>query len=146
VNSVVIERPVEEVWDFFTHFENISTWYANIRRVRPLSDRPLGIGSPYEMVFGLGPLEFGGRIHVSEFEPHRQIVFEGVSARTAFIFERVGGGTRFTKTQQRHGLFAKIAKPFDGLVEKKRDKDMVKLKHLLEDHERLRGRGAPRDA
>ena len=132
MNSVVIERPLEEVWDFFTHFENVSTWYANLRRFTPLSDRPLGTGAPYEMVAGLGPLEHGFRVHVSEFEPHRKIVFEGGPTRTAFIFERVDGGTRFTKTQERHGLFAKIAKPFDRLVEKKRDKDMLKLKQLLE--------------
>jgi uncharacterized protein YndB with AHSA1/START domain len=130
VHSVVIDRPVEEVWNYFVEWDNIPKWYPGIREIRPLTEGPLGLGSALRMSPGIGPLKFSVVIRVIEFEPYRLIVF-GVRTKTTtrFIFERVGSGTRFTKSQDRQWYM----RPFDPLVTRLRDRFNANLKRLMEE-------------
>ncbi len=128
-NSVLIDRPVEEVWRYFIEWDNVPTWYQGIREVKLLTDEPLGLGSAFRLSPGIGPLKFGVVIRVVEFEPYRRIVFATRGRqKTRFIFEPDGSGTRFTKSQDRLWFM----RPFDPIVTRLRDRFSSNLKRLLE--------------
>jgi uncharacterized protein YndB with AHSA1/START domain len=105
-NSIVVDRSIEEVWDFFLVWDNTPRWYRSMVRCHQRSDGPVGEGTVVEMFARFGP---GWRVQIVNFEPHRLIVFRGVggfgsSVTARFIFEPVEGGTRFTKLEDYRGL------------------------------------------
>lgn len=129
VHSVVINRPIEDVWNYFVEWDNIPKWYPGVREIKPLTEGRLGLGSSFRMSTGIGPVKLGAVIRVVEFESGRLVVFQiGTKVKTSFIFERVGGGTRFTKSQDREWFL----RPFDGISNRLRNRFFAKLKLLME--------------
>jgi uncharacterized protein YndB with AHSA1/START domain len=53
VNSVDIERPVEDVFAYLADFENIPAWNYAIAKTEKTSDGPVGIGTTYRQVGSL---------------------------------------------------------------------------------------------
>jgi len=55
----MVDRPVEEVWDFISTFENTTRWSRGVLEARQTSDGPLGVGSTLQTVvkaFDAAPL------------------------------------------------------------------------------------------
>jgi uncharacterized protein YndB with AHSA1/START domain len=48
--SVTVNRPAEEVWDFISNFENTTRWSRGVLEARQTSDGPLGVGSTLHTV------------------------------------------------------------------------------------------------
>lgn len=48
--SVVIEKPVEEVFGFVAEGENGSKWNSAVRGVRKISEGPVHVGTQYAMI------------------------------------------------------------------------------------------------
>jgi uncharacterized protein YndB with AHSA1/START domain len=46
--SVMIDRPVEEVWEFIMDLSKVPTWDTSISEVRETSTGPIGVGSTFE--------------------------------------------------------------------------------------------------
>jgi hypothetical protein len=105
-NSVVVNRPIEEVWNFFLVWPNTPRWYKTVAECNQFSEGPVGKGTVVELVPRFGPR---GPVQIVEFEPYRLIGLRGVgriskSVTASFIFEPVDSGTRFTKSEEYRGL------------------------------------------
>lgn len=96
--SIMIERPVEQVWRFITDFSNISRWSPDIVEMRQTSPGPLGEGTSILVKHPNQTLS--GR--VTEYEPNRKFAFELTSGpprgtSLGLTVEGVDGKTRFSQ-------------------------------------------------
>jgi uncharacterized protein YndB with AHSA1/START domain len=56
--SVRIERPAEQVWDYFTDVANDPEWNPSAIKARKTSEGPLGVGSTFHVVRKMsGPMD-----------------------------------------------------------------------------------------
>lgn len=99
-HSVVIDRPVHEVYVYVADGTTAPAWRASVRDIRLVTGVPGGTGARYEQGMK-GP---GGRIsadyEIVEAIPDRLIAFQVVSGparpRGRYDFEPANGGTRVT--------------------------------------------------
>ncbi len=101
-NSVVIGRPAEAVWKFYTDLSNIRALDPGIEEARQVSPGPFGMGSTFSLRWkeGRWPLVF----RVTEYEPNRRLAYECISpdpvkgSTDSYSLEPLEGGTRFAET------------------------------------------------
>ncbi len=138
--SVVINRPPEEVFDYVANRENLPEWSAPIQEVRKETQGPLmEEGARYTTV-----VKFLGRRFETPFEV---IVHDRPSRHTdrstggpfpqefTHIFEEVeGGGTRLTEvTDGEPGGFFRLAGPLLEMAGRRQFRaDLETLKDLME--------------
>ena len=75
--SVMIDRPIEEVWKFITDLSKIPTWDTLVSEVRQTSTGPLRVGSTCE--FKEKMMNRPILMRVTEYEPNRRFSFEHIS-------------------------------------------------------------------
>ncbi len=136
--SVVINRPIEEVFAFVTDVDNESQWIGEIVEVKKTSEGSMGVGSTYDNV-----VQFLGRRIVDphvviQYEPNRKFGFKSNSGPVQFegveTFESVEGGTKFTFVAKGEtgGLF-KLAEPIVArMINRQWETNVANLKDLLE--------------
>src|SRR5439155_23911975 len=74
--SRVIDRPVQEVWDFFVDLTNSPRWTRSGSELRQTSEGPLGGGSTVESVRPLFGREIKSqRMVATAFDPPQRISF-----------------------------------------------------------------------
>ena len=77
-HSIVINRPVEEVYDFVTDVEKASQWRSGVVESKKISDEP-AVGATASEV-----MQFLGRrmettYEITEYEPNRKFGFKVIS-------------------------------------------------------------------
>jgi hypothetical protein len=99
-SSVLISRPVEEVFRFYLDFErNVRTIEPSVQAIVKATDGPTGSGTTFrlqrnvfgkvwEMTLTLVSVELNRRIEV---QPR---IFGRVASNTTITFDRANGGTR----------------------------------------------------
>lgn len=71
--SVTIDRPVKEVWDFLTDFNNMPKWARGVDKIIEISPGPVGVGTKVTDI-GLGiKRRWPETFWVTEFEPHKTL-------------------------------------------------------------------------
>lgn len=139
--SMLILRPVWEVFDFIVAPENNSQWqYGSMESVQ-VSEGGMRVGALF-ISFG----HFMGRRILSTFEVtglevNKNYSFKTLSGpiqlQTSYMFEAVNFGTKVAaSTQANPGGFFKLVDPVVARVAKKQFKEnLAKLKELLESRE-----------
>ncbi|MEP6648164.1 MAG: SRPBCC family protein [Saprospiraceae bacterium] len=138
ITSIEILRPQDEVSQFVSDPDNAPKWYVNIKSAIWKTPKPLKIGSQIEF-----EAHFMGKKLVYTYE-----VIEKSSARFVMqtsqgpfpmqtIYEWQALGQRKTKmiltNKGNPSGFSKILAPFmTGMMRKANQKDLLKLKQLLE--------------
>jgi uncharacterized protein YndB with AHSA1/START domain len=136
--SVVINRPIEEVFAYVTNPDNVAEWAGPVTEAKQTSEGPVGVGTTSTRV-----TEFLGRrsesiYEVTEYEPNRKFAEKTTSGtlQTAEIitFESADGGTKVTIGGEVEATgFGKIAEPvFARMAKRQLDTDISNLKDLLE--------------
>jgi len=97
--SVMIDRPVEEVWKFIMDLSKVSTWDTGVLEVKQTSTGPPGVGSTCDIREKMRNMTISMR--VTEYEPNRRFSFEHTSGpmKGSIItesIENIDGKTRFT--------------------------------------------------
>ena len=97
--SVMIDRPVEEVWKFITDLSKVPTWDTGVLEVKQTSTGPLGLGSTGDFREKMRNMTISVRI--TEYEPNRRVSFVHTSGpmKGSIItesIENIEGKTRFT--------------------------------------------------
>ena len=140
-NSVIINQPVREVFDFVTNFENNAKWQSDILELELTSKGEFEIGSTYRCVNRF----FGKRIEtegiVTDYEPEQtcsfQIISGAVTGESSYFFEMRNGATKFTTTAELDLGYFKFGKIFiRRLINKQLKNDMFTLKKLMENGKR----------
>lgn len=135
-NVVVIDRPVEEVWKFYTDLSNIPMLDSYIHEAIKTTQGSFGVGS----TFSLKMKDWSLEMRVTQFEPNQKLTYEAVSpdslkgSTDSYSLESVGGKTRFVETMDvKTSGFYKLAGSFFG-KRAKEDSSMRldKLKRKLE--------------
>ena len=97
--SVMIDRPVEEVWKFVTDLSKLPKWNTEVQEAKQTSAGPIGVGTTLQTK----SRNMVGYIQVVEYEPNKKITIEFTSrplkgTNETSTVENVEGKTRFTRT------------------------------------------------
>jgi uncharacterized protein YndB with AHSA1/START domain len=96
-NSVIIRRPVSEVFAFVTDGENASKWRSGVLDAQRVSGS--GVGAVYRQgVRGPGGRRIAADYEVTAHEPNRRLAFKTIAGPVRpngeFSFEETDGGTK----------------------------------------------------
>jgi uncharacterized membrane protein len=137
--STVINRPIEEVFEFLANLENDVKWHSAYVEVRNTSGGVNGVGVKFLVFEGLlGQRMPGTEYEVTEYEPNRIAAWQttGGPLQLKFwrTFERVEGGTRFAVRYEGapHGFIKLVWPLITRTVKRQQGGDLRKVKELLE--------------
>ena len=137
--SVVINRPVEEVFAFATNPENDPQWQTSMLESEQTSEGPMGVGATVRGVAQFLGQRIEWTSEVTEYEPNRKIVHKvtppaPISLEQSETFEPVEGGTRVTIVGEGEtGGFFRLAEPIViRMYERQIEANLGNLKDILE--------------
>jgi carbon monoxide dehydrogenase subunit G len=137
-NTVLIARPIEDVFAFLSDLENIPKWNYAIVETRKVSAGPVGVGTTYQQVRSV-PNRSEERLEITTYHPPRQLEIRGqlglFRSRLSYALDATGEGTQVTNTVevQLRGpgrLLGRLAVP---RVREAVAANLRKLKDLLEE-------------
>jgi uncharacterized membrane protein len=136
--SIVINRPVEEVFAFVGDQRNTPQWQSGLVEVKRLTDGPPGIGTKHAFVRSFMGRKMEASNEYIAYEPGRIITFKTISGpvplEASYLFEPVAGGTHLTSriAMNAKGLVS-LAEPLIARsLKREMDAAFVALKDLLE--------------
>jgi uncharacterized protein YndB with AHSA1/START domain len=137
-DSIVIDRPVEEVFAYVTNVVNDPAWHTDMLDAQQASDGPIGVGTVWHARFkpSMGISE--GDMEVVTFEPDRLQVMKGdigpMHPTLTYRLESSNGGTRFTRRVQiRVSGWMKVFSPMMGIMLPRQNKGfLANLKRVME--------------
>lgn len=140
-SEIVINRPLAEVFDYATTFENLPKW-SDTHSVRRLSTGPVGVGALVQIDMGKGPVRSQIEFKTIRWEKDRSWAFKTVSASPivwdgSFEFESLGPDSTRMRMGGQVTLkgWRRLLEPLvRGELRKGEQAELEKLKGLLEDH------------
>ncbi|MFJ1457877.1 SRPBCC family protein [Nocardia sp. N2S4-5] len=100
-NTLTINRPIADVFDYLAHFENVPVWNYAITETTQTSDGPVGVGTRYRQTRSI-PEPATEEFEVSEFQPLRRLQVRGqigpFPAVVSYDLESIPTGTRLRNT------------------------------------------------
>ena len=136
-NTVVIRRPIEDVFGFLADFENVPRWNDAIVKTHKVSQGPVGVGTIYQQVRSV-PSWSEERFEVTAYNPPRQLEIQGhlgpFPSHLSYALDAVPEGTRLTNAVELElrgpgRLLGRVAVP---RVRDAVATNLQKLKELLE--------------
>ena len=136
--SIVIERPIEEVWEFVHEPANDALWQTTLTDSEQLTDGPMRVGTRVREVRRFLGLRIETSWEVTEYEPTTKSAIRKISGPIPFSggyrLDPAEGGTSFTVRGEldAHGFF-KLAEPvFARIAGRELETNLAHLKDLLE--------------
>jgi len=136
--NLVINRPIEEVFDFISNPENQPRWRAATLEIRRNSPDPLDVGSIVKGRFTFLGRPFEGNLEILIREPHRSYATRMVEGpfplEAHYTLQPAEGGTHLTlRIEGQPGGFFKLAEPLVvNLAKRSYEADLHNLKEMLE--------------
>lgn len=136
--SIIIQRPIEEVFIYVSNLSNGPEWQSGLFEVRRITPEPTGIGSQYASVRKFLGRKLEAVVEVVGFEPNRKFVIKSPAGSTpfeeTFLFEPAAEGTRLTTELELHSVgIMGLAEPLIARsLKREMDADFGDLKDLLE--------------
>jgi uncharacterized membrane protein len=139
--TIVIERPVESVFDYVVRPANWPTWSSTVIAVRAVEAGPLHASARFTVTAKLLGREFDSDEVVTDFEPGKLLAYTTVSgpmpASWTWRFEEVPEGTRLVQMavgdDDRAGRFFSIAWPIiERVFRRQVAAELATLKDVLE--------------
>lgn len=137
-NSLVINRPIEDVFAYATDVEKMAEWVGPISEAKQTSDGPLGVGTTSVRLLNVMGRKTKSPYKVTEYELNSRYATETTSgsfqSKERFKFESVEGGTKLSVEGQveASGLL-KIAEPVLARMARRQSAtDFQTMKDLLE--------------
>jgi hypothetical protein len=100
-NVVVIGRPIEDVFAFLSHFENVPRWNYAIVETRKVSEGAVGVGTIYRQVRSV-PRRSEESFEVTTYDPPRHLEIQGqlgpFPSRLSYALDALPEGTRVTNS------------------------------------------------
>jgi uncharacterized protein YndB with AHSA1/START domain len=135
-----INRPVQEVWDYFIDLTNSPRWTRSGSEVRQTSDGPVGVGATFESVRKVFGREIRSqRLVATQYEPGHLISYTAAIPLLGrviggYTFEGVGGKTRLSRWTEAdlgraQGLLGSLV---SRLVRRTQGTELSNLKRLIE--------------
>jgi uncharacterized membrane protein len=138
-NRVVINRPIDEVFEFMANSENDPQWQSSAQEVMKTSEGPTGVGTTYTSVNRFLGRRLEATFEYTAYEPNKRVAGKATSGPILFQFENTfepaaEGGTKVTVSSEGDaGGFFKLAEPVIArMLQRQVDTDTANLKDLLE--------------
>ena len=136
--SVVINRPVEEVFEFVAAPENTSQWVSGLLEAKRVSKGSVALGAKSTQVRQFLGQQMKTTFEVAEYEPNKKLAFKThagpLKFEGAITFESVEGSTKVSIIAQAEtrGFFKKAEKIAPLAAQRQMETDFATLKALLE--------------
>lgn len=134
-SSIIVERPIDEVFAFVTDARNNPLWQAasGLKEIRQEPASPVGVGARITEVRDVMGQRTENSSEVTEYEPHSryarsQIGSSGPITRGEYTFEEIPAGTRWIAVIHLQTDESPLAANLQRSVEA----DMAAAKALLE--------------
>jgi uncharacterized protein YndB with AHSA1/START domain len=137
-HSIIISRPVKDVFAYVTEVENEPQWIGEVVEVNKTSDGPMSVGSTYDNIVHFLGRQIVDPHEVVQYEPSEKFAFKSHSGQITLegteTFEPIDGGTRFTfKATGETGTLFKLAEPIvSRMINRQWETNVNNLKDLLE--------------
>ena len=137
-SSVVIARPVEEVFAFVSDFANGPKWQGSLDEAKVMPPGPTRLGTRIRETRTMMNQRVQGALRVTEWVPNSRYTLEGAfgpaTTRAAYTFDAVDGGAKVSvETEASLKGFLKFMEPSIAEAAKRHlDTDLAHLKALLE--------------
>lgn len=137
-NSVEINKPIEEVFEYVTNIDNLPLWAGPVTEAKQTSVGPVGVGTTQTQVAQLLGRRIESSLEVTEYEPNKKFTTKSTSGpipiEVHYNFEPVAEGTRLEVVGILDaGGFFKLAEPLVARTLKRQTEgDFKTLKELLE--------------
>ena len=115
-DSILINRPIEEVFAFVADQTNAPKWQDGLIEVRRLTDGPVGVGTKHAAT----RIFLGRKMELTneyiKYEPNKQVIFKAeagpMHSEVSYLTESTTNGTKLTCKMQveQSGLFS-LAEP-----------------------------------
>jgi len=97
--TIVINRPIHDVFAFFADAENDTQWRSGVKEIRRNGE--LGVGTQYhQRVAGPMGRAIAADIEVTAYEPERHVAFQAIAGpvrpRGDYTFREAGDATEVT--------------------------------------------------
>ena len=137
VQSVVIDRPVDEVFALAGNPDYDPRWGALIVKSRQISDGALTMGSMLEQTACILGARFTLMVEITNYEPPRATAFKAVEPvrfEHRRTFEPAPGGTRvsFTVEVDLESHFKMARSLLRSIAQRRMEADLDSLKEFLE--------------
>ena len=136
--SIVIARPVEEVFAYVTDFRHSPEWQEGMLEVRKMTDGPLRVGTRFEFVRKLMGRKVDGAVEFVAYKPNSEarwtLIGGPMPGQASYLLESTPEGTNVTNTVELHpsGL-SRLAGPFIAAsIRRQMSAAQRTLKELLE--------------
>jgi uncharacterized membrane protein len=134
VNTIDINRPIAEVFNFLANFENIPKWNYYVLEVTKVSDGRIGIGTTYHQIRKTDEQDF----RITSLEPNQTVAIKTLPQSSPSFEMRYSLHTKGDTTRIRDewnletGLPVLVEKLAAGNIKAAVAENLMKLKELLE--------------
>ena len=138
-NSIVINRPVEDVFSYMTDAENLPHWMSELVAAEQTSEGPVGVGTEISAVANVLGRRIETTQEVLKYRPNTKFAIKSASGpaenEDEFTFEPVAGGTKVTRVTKAEVVgFFRMAEPLvTRMLNRQFQTNFANLKDLLED-------------
>lgn len=138
-NSIIIERPCAEVFNYVADPDHVCEWYVNIRSVEWITTRPATEGTKIAFVAHFLGRRLSYTYEITVFQPEQRLTMRTAEGpfpmETRYLCEAVDNKrTRMTlENEGDPGGFFKIMAPMmRSAMNRANRKDLALLKNILE--------------
>ena len=86
-NSIVINRPVDEIFEFMANAENNPQWQSGTQEAVKTSEGPIGVGTTFTSVSQLLGKRLESVVEYTTYEPNKRLAGKVTSGPVPFQFE-----------------------------------------------------------
>ena len=84
--KIPIMCPIDNVFNFVSHGENLSTWNSAVKHVTKLTEGPVNKGTKYKMVRELPNGRSEITLEISKYHPNSKITIQTKTGPTPFVY------------------------------------------------------------
>ena len=136
--SILIDRPVSDVFSFLSNPLNLPKWQSMIARIEQVTPGVVNVGSKYKVSAEMMGRKIDGQMEITTFEPPARFGFTNqagpMQVTVTVTLKPVGTGAKISLNAQGNpgGLFKIAEGVLAGQVKSQMEANLARLKTLLE--------------
>jgi len=137
--TIEINRPVKEVYNYLVNVENVQKWQPAVIEVKRLSEGPIRVGTKFSEVAKMLGRHIRTTCEITQLEPNKVFAFKGASDgpmeyQTTYTLEPNGSATRLkiVGSFRTKGLWRLLEPFFEGEVKKQSRFELTMMKGVIE--------------
>ena len=137
--TVEIDRPLEEVFNYVVNVENAPKWQPAVIEVKRITNGPIGVGTKFKEVAKMMGRRVDTICEITELETNKKFAFKGTSSgpfeyESTYTLEPKENGTSISIVGNfRTKGFWRLLEPFiKGEVAKESSQELAAMKEAIE--------------